>query len=63
MTGNVTVKKKFGPTATMTSTIPFSISLRRISPSLWRASDDELAITNPARPVSLRDVAKSWIQR
>jgi len=37
----------------MTSTARASISFLRISASLARASEAELAITNPARPVSL----------
>jgi hypothetical protein len=39
-----------GPTATMTSTARLSISFCRISCSLARASEAELAMTKPARP-------------
>jgi hypothetical protein len=41
-----------GPTATITSTAPLSISFCRISCSLPRASPAELAMTKPARPFS-----------
>ena len=44
----------FVPTAMITSTLRSSISLRRISSSLPRASDAELAMTKPARPVAFR---------
>ena len=51
VTGSVTVKNMFGPTATMTSTAPVSSSFLRSSRSLPPASLALLAITKPARPL------------
>lgn len=43
--------------------IPLSISLMRISFSLFPASDAEFAITSAARPFSFSEVANILIQR
>ena len=51
VTGRVTVKNMLGPTATMQSTAPVSISFFRSSRSLPPASEALLAMTKPARPV------------
>ena len=61
--GRVTVKKKFGPMATMTSTSPARMIFSRISCSEARASAAEFAMTNPARPFLFSAEWKCWIQR